>query len=76
MSPLHQEIIFSLFKLFSIRYTKGQRRKKLPILYMAIMMICHTVDTTIKLLKDDKKLKQVSSITEKIYKQINNNRIT
>lgn len=76
MSPLHQEIIFSLFKLFTVRYTKGQRRKKLPILYMAITMICHDVDTTIKLLKDDKKLKQVSSITEKIYKQINNNRIT
>ena len=76
MSPLHQEIIFSLFKLFSIRYTKGQRRKKLPILYMAIMMICNHVDTTIKLLKDNNNLKQISSITEKIYKQINNNRIT
>lgn len=72
LSPLHQEIMFSLFQLFCIRYTKGQRRKRIPILYMAVMIICMDIDPKIKLFKKTMKLE---SIVEKIYKQINNNRI-
>lgn len=67
-NQLEQKIIESLFKMYIIRYTTAFKKKRIHVLYFAIMILCESIDKNINVLQSDT-IKNIDNIVNNIYKQ-------
>lgn len=67
------KIIKSLFELFCIKYTSGEKKKRKYLLYFVISLLTESVNKNIKIIENDAKVKSVTDKINLIYKQIKKN---
>ena len=70
-----KEIIKSLLKLFTLRYTTGCNKSRRYILYMAVSIITENVNFQFKLINNKNMISSVLDKIDNIYKQVKKNEI-
>ena len=65
-----KEIIKSLLKLFTLRYTTGCNKSRRYILYMAVSIITENVNFQFKLINNKNMISSVLDKIDNIYKQV------
>lgn len=72
-----QKLINSLLNLFSIRYSSGTKKKRIYLLYYAIIILVETLSVSQqKLIEDSTILQKIKDKINLIYRQIKKNEIT
>ena len=72
-SPFLDKVMQSLFALFCLHYTNACCKKRRYMLYFAVSLCTETVDTTIELISDKRKVELAITNIDDIYRQIKNN---
>lgn len=70
-----KQVVEALFYLFCIRYQPGVKKRRRFILYFAITLIIEKINWTISIYRDTKKIENIKSQINIIYKQIKKNEI-
>lgn len=67
-TEIQKRIIKALFDLFCIRYNSSQRKKRIQLLYCAMMILCEKINYTIPV--HTHSITKMDTLINKIYKQI------
>jgi len=72
-SPFLEKVMQSLFSLFCLHYTNACCKKRRYMLYFAVSLCTETVDSTVELVSDKRKVELAITNIDDIYRQIKKN---
>ena len=72
-SPFLEKVMQSLFSLFCLHYTNACCKKRRYLLYFAVSLCTETVDNTVDLVSDKRKVELAITNIDDIYRQIKKN---
>jgi len=70
-----KKIISALLEIFCIKYTSGTKRKRRFLMYNVISLLTESVDYTIPIFTEEKKIDTIKNKIDIIYKQIKRNEV-
>ena len=71
----YEKIYNSLLSLFTIRYKKSSKRKRIYILYLVVSLLIENIDFSINMINNKDKISKIVKNRDKIFKLIKKNEV-
>jgi hypothetical protein len=74
--PFAKRVLGSLLDIFKVKYTTGIVKRRRYVLYMAVELLCETVNPATEIVADKAVLANVVEKIDSVYRQIKKNEVT